>query len=321
MCRLAVVCLVLATVACGTTEDPTVSSSSSPVSGGPITVTDTRGKEVRLDGPARRVAATEWNAAEHLVSLGVMPVGVTDTKGYAQWVSAEPLDDTVTDLGTRREPSMDTLAELDVGLVVVTDSLVEGALEQIEEDTPVVVLAGGDAEDSIGAMWRNVDILAKATGTEDRAASLRAEFDQKLADGRTAVAEAGAVGTKVAFSDSWVDSGTVHVRPYTKGALVTDVLTEIGFTNAWPMEGDPVYGLAQIDVEGLRVLDGDVRFWYLANDTFGDPYTKELAGNTIWTSLPFVKNGNVHRFPDKIGVYGGPGSMTQIIDAAVAEVR
>jgi ferric hydroxamate transport system substrate-binding protein len=323
MRRLIGLCLaaVLATAACGTTEDPNAAGENpSAAAGEKITVTDSRGKEVVLDGPAERVAVTEWNAVEHLVSLGVMPVGVSDIKGYGQWASAEKLDDTPTDIGTRGEPSMDTLARLDVDLVVVTDSLVEGALEKIEQDTPVVVLAGGDVKDSIGEMWQNLDLLAKATGTEDRAEQLHEEFDEKIDEGRAAIAEAGADGSKVAFSDAWVDSGSVSIRPFAKGSLVADLFAELGLENAWSMEGDPVYGLAQADVEGLTELPADVRFWYIANSAFGDPYADELADNAIWKNLPFVKNGDVHRFPDSIWMFGGPGSMSQYIDAAVDAV-
>ncbi|GAB3463579.1 ABC transporter substrate-binding protein [Actinophytocola sediminis] len=323
MRKLIGLCLaaVLATAACGTTEDPNAAGDQPKAgSGEKITVTDSRDKEIVLDGPAERIAVTEWNAVEHLVALGVMPVGVSDIEGYGQWVSAEPLDDTPTDLGTRGEPSMDTLAGLNVDLVVVTDSLVEGALAEIEKDTPVIVLEGGDAKDSIGEMWRNVDVLAKATGTEDRAAQLRTEFEDKLAEGRAAVAEAGADGTKVAFSDAYVDTGSVSIRPFAKGSLVADVLAELGLENAWPMAGDEVYGLADADVEGLTVLPADVQFWYIANDAFGDPYTEELADNAIWKNLPFVKNGQVHRFPDSLWMFGGPSSMAQVIDAAVDAV-
>lgn len=319
MRKLIGLCLAatLAVSACGTTEDPDAGTEPTRPAGEKITVTDSRGKQVELDGPAERVAATEWNAVEHLVSLGVMPVGVSDIKGYGQWVSAEKLDDTPTDLGTRGEPSMDTLAKLDVDLVVVTDSLVEGALEEIEKTTPVIVLAGGDVEDSIGAMFENLDVLAEATGTEDRAADLRAEFDAKLAEGKAAVSDAGLAGAKFAFSDSWVDSGSVSIRPFAKGSLVADVIEELGLVNAWPMQGDPVYGLAQADVEGLTVLPADVRFWYIANNAFGDPYADELADNAIWKSLPFVESGDVQRFPDSIWMFGGPGSMAQVVDATI----
>lgn len=305
--------------ACGTTEEP-AGNTAAPSGGGPVTVVDSRGKEVRLPHPAKRVAATEWNAVEHLVSLGVMPVGVADIKGYGQWVSAAPLDGTPKDIGTRGEPSLDTLGSLGLDLVVVTDSVTEGALEQIEAKVPVIVITGGDAKDPIAGMYAGLDVIAKATGTETRAAQLKSEFEQKLAAGKAEVAKLGAAGQKVAFSDAYVTSGSVGIRPYTKGALVSAVFGRLGLETAWTMDGDPAYGLAQADVEGLTQLP-DVRFWYLANDAEGDPYQQQLAGNAIWRNLPFVKSGKVHRFPDSLWMFGGPKSMAQFADAAVAALK
>ncbi|ASO19626.1 iron complex transport system substrate-binding protein [Actinoalloteichus hoggarensis] len=298
---------------CGTTEE--VEADPAPRGGDPVTVVDSRGREVTLDGPAERVAATEWNGVEHLVSLDVMPVAASDIEGYTQWVSAAPLDDTPTDIGTRGEPSIDTLGSLDLDLVVVTDSLNEGAIAQIETTTPVIVIAGSSATDPIGSMFESLDMIATATGTEDRAEELRAEFDAKIAEGTAAVEELGATGDQFAFSDAYVDSGTVSIRPFTEGALVPEVLERIGLVNSWPMEGDGAFGLGQADVEGLTELP-DVHFWYMANDVFGDPY-EELADNAIWQSLPFVVSGKVQRLPDALWMFGGPLSMGQYVDAAV----
>lgn len=310
--------VVLLLAGCGTTEDPAAAQNTA--TGDPITLVDSRGKEVKLDGPAKRIATTEWNGAEFLISLGVMPVGISDTKGYGAWTSATPLDDTVKDIGNRGEPSIDTLSSLDLDLVVVTDDLVEGALAQVEEKFPVVVINGGNAEDSIGAMWECIEMLAKATGTQARVAGLKSDFDSKIAEGKAAVDELGASGQKVAVSDSWVDAGSVKIRPYAKGSLVADVLARIGLENAWPMAGDPEYGLGETDVEGLTGL-GDVHYWYMTNDVFGDAYAEHLAGNAIWQSLPFVKSGKVHRLPDGMWMFGGPKSMAQYVDAAIDTLK
>ncbi|MBE0009688.1 MULTISPECIES: iron-siderophore ABC transporter substrate-binding protein [unclassified Arthrobacter] len=308
---------MLAISGCGTTEDAASSDASADTgSGESITIVDSRGKEVVLDGPATRVAGSEWGVIENMVSLGVMPVGAADIEGYETWVSSAPLDDTVTDIGTRGEPSIDTLVALEPDLLLVTDSLVDGAIEQIEETIPVIVVPGGDAADNIGQMFETIDLIAKATGTEDAAEELKANFEAKVEEGRAAVEAAGATGDAVAFSDSYVDAGSVSIRPYAEGSLVSDVFAEIGLENAWSMEGDPAYGLAQTDVEGLTEL-GDAHFWYMANDAFGDPYTDELADNAIWMDLPFVTEDKVVRFPDSIWTFGGPTSMEQIIDAAV----
>ena len=300
----------------GATSSPTTGSPAETA--GPVTLTDSRGVQITLDEPADRVAATEWNSAEYLVTLGVPPVGVADIEGYDTWVSSAPLADGTTDIGTRGEPSLDTLGTLDLDLVIVTDTLADGALEQIEAQVPVLVMTGGNAADPLGAMWENVDLVATATGTQAAAATLRTEFAATLADGAAAISAAGMAGSPVAFSDAYDTGSAVSIRPYTSGSLVGAVFGELGLTNAWQgVEGDPAYGLGATDVEGLTTL-GDVPFWYMASDSTPDPYTDALADNAVWQSLPFVTGGTVQRFPDAIWMFGGPASMTQMVQAAVS---
>ncbi len=99
----------LALAGCGTTE-PAADSSKKPAEA--ITLTDGAGRKVELDGPAKKVVATEWNVVESLLTLGVDPVGVADVKGYRTWNTTVPLKNEPEDIGTRGEPSMDTIAAL-----------------------------------------------------------------------------------------------------------------------------------------------------------------------------------------------------------------
>jgi len=314
--------LALALGACGTTEDEADASSDG---GEKITVTDSRGKKVTLDGPAERVASTEWNTVEYLISLGVQPTAVSDIKGFKTWDKSVELDDDATDIGTRGEPSLDTLASLDLDAVFVTDQLVGDAIEQIEKTTPVIVLPGGDAKDPLGQMWENVDLVAQATGTEDEAKKLKEDFDKKLDESKKAVEEAGLAGKPVAFSDAYEAGGAVSVRPYLDGSQLGALLKELGFANPWTkipgMEGDPAYGLGTTDVEGLTKLPADTLFWYIGNEGEADPYTVALGENKVWTGLPFVKAGNVTRLPDSIWMFGGPASMSDFLDAVVKTVQ
>jgi ABC-type Fe3+-hydroxamate transport system substrate-binding protein len=299
---------------CGTTEAPASSTETS----GAITVTDDRGEKISLRSAATDVVALEWNTAENLVALGVMPIGVADVEGYGTWVKAETLDDSVTDVGMRGEPSIDSIAGLAPDLVVTTSDLPESAIEQIEKFAPVLVVRGADASDPIGQMERNLTNIAVATGTEDRAKELLAEFDAKVDEGAEALADAGASGDEFVMSDSWATGGQVSIRPFATGALLSAVTEELGLVNAWTGEGDKDYGLGSTDVEGLTAL-GDVHFFYITGGGV-DAYAEELAGNAVWTSLPFVKSGNVHRLADGIWMFGGPSSMNDYIDAVVAAV-
>ena len=308
--------------ACGTTEPPaapTPSAEPAPPStaSGPITLTDLRGTEVTLPDPATRLVALEWNVAEHAMSLGVMPVGVADVAGYRNWVKAEPLDASVADVGVRGEPSIDSIAALQPDLVLVTDELPETATAQLEAFVPVVIVSGGDARDGIGQMRRNLELVATATGKQAEAAALLAAFDAKLADGKARLA--ARAGQPFVFADGYEEGSQISIRPFAKGSLLSDVTERLGLVNAWTEPGDPHYGLAQTDVEGLTAVGSADNFLYIANDNDGgDPFGTGLAGNAVWKSLPFVQAGNVHRIPDGIWMFGGPTSMEQYVDAIVA---
>ncbi|CAL9357798.1 ABC transporter substrate-binding protein [Streptomyces sp. enrichment culture] len=313
---LAAAALLLA--ACGTTEPAADDAKESTEA---ITLTDASGAEVELDGPAKKVVGTEWNVVEHLVSLGVDPVGVADVKGYQAWDSAVPLKNEPKDIGTRGEPSMDTIASLKPDLIVATSDLQPAAVEQLRKVAPVVTVKSADAADPVGQMLKNLDLIAEATGTTERAATLKKDFDAKLAEGKKALADAGLNGAEIAFADGYVTSNQVSVRPYTSGSLVGGVNERLGLKNAWKLKGDEAYGLAATDVEGLTGL-GKVQFVYVANkgDASSDPFGKELAGNSVWKSLPFVKSGDVHRLSDGIWMFGGTGSMEAYTDALVASL-
>lgn len=303
---------VLLLTGCGTTEAPEAAAGGA----GAITVTDDRGEQISLDAPAEKVVALEWNTAENLVALGVMPTGVADIEGYSAWVQSEPLDEGVADVGGRGEPSVDAIAGLAPDLVVTTTDLPETVISQIEEFAPVLVVRGADASNPIGQMESNLERIATATGTEEEGEALLDGFHAKIDEGKAALEAAGLAGTPFMMSDSWASGGQVSIRPFTEGALLTAVTEELGLENAWTGEGDADYGLGEADVEGLTVL-GDLEFLYITNGE-ADAYAVDLADNAVWKSLPFVANGNVHRLPDGIWMFGGPSSMNDYIDAVVS---
>ncbi|GGM66118.1 ABC transporter substrate-binding protein [Micromonospora sonchi] len=311
----AVTALTLA--ACGTTENTAEPTTATPAAGGPVTVTDSRGKEVKLDNPATKVVALEWGEAEMLVSLGVMPVGVADTKGYATWVTAAVLAPDVKDVGTRGEPSVDSIVALQPDLVVMEDGRGANLVTQLEKYVPVIVTRGSDASDNLGRMRADLNMIAEAIGRTTEAQRLLADFDAAIADGRKKIAEAGAAGRPFAIADGWKEGSTVSIRMFGQGALVSQIGIQLGLTNAWTGKTDEVWGLGQTDVEGLTGLkSADLHFFYNASDG-ADVFADGLAGNAIWTSLPFVKQGHLHRMPDGIWTFGGPLSGKQYIDQLV----
>jgi ABC-type Fe3+-hydroxamate transport system substrate-binding protein len=320
---LAVGALALATTlaltACGTTEDPAAGSATddatTDAASGPVTYTDERG-EHELEAVATDVVSLEWGLTENLVALGVEPVGQADVEGYNTWNTVAPIDEGTPDVGTRGEPSLDAISALEPDLVVTTTDLPENVIAQIEEVAPVLALRGSDGEDPIGYMRSTVETLAEVTGTQDAATAALEEYDAKIADGIAALDEAGLAGADFTMADGYVVNGAVSIRMYTPGSFFGGIGEELGLVNAWTEGGDPDYGLATTDVEGLTQL-GDVQFLYVANDAEADPFTEGLAGNAVWEQLPFVTAGDVHRLPDGIWMFGGPLSAGAYVDAVV----
>ncbi|ROS75557.1 ABC transporter substrate-binding protein [Cellulomonas sp. PhB143] len=305
--------------ACGTTEAPaTADETTAAAPSGPVEVTDERGT-VHLDAPATKVVSLEWGLTENLVALGVEPAGEADVKGYNVWDTQAPIDASTPDVGTRGEPSLDAIVALHPDLVVTTTDLPENVLAQIEKEVPVLALRGSDSSDPIGYMRRTVTTLAEATGRQAEATEVLAGFDDKIAEGKAALADAGKAGAPFTMSDGWLDAGNVSVRMYTPGSFVGGVAAELGLDNQWTTGGDKDYGLASTDVEGLtKITDPDSTFVYGANDSDGgDPFEEGLADNAIWKKLPFVEAGHVHRIPDGIWPFGGPLSAEAYVDTLV----
>ncbi|MFD7069717.1 iron-siderophore ABC transporter substrate-binding protein [Streptomyces sp. NPDC059913] len=335
--------VVLSATACGTTSVDTADQAAgatppgSPgskscaddrtaTSTGPVSFKDGVGRQVTLDKPAERIAVLEWQQIEDALTLCVTPVAVSDAKGYRTWVSAEKLPGKVTDIGTREEPDLDTLAAAKPDLVVVeafkADDEIVKKLEK--RGVPVMVTKGADPADPIGNMRNVFGMIGKATGRTERSDQVLKEFDEHLATAKQKVADADLPTKDFLFFDGWLQGGNLTVRPYGKGALFTAIGEELGMTPAWTdavdkAHGnggvDPSYGLAQTDVEGLTAV-GKANLFY-ANDEGAGGYVAALAKNPIWKSIPAVKEGRAHAFPARVWGAGGPRSCAQAIDAYV----
>ena len=317
--RLAIAAIaVLAAAGCGTTEDPPSAQEPAAATGGPVTVTDSRGETITLDAPATNVVGLEWGEVEMLVSLGIMPVGVADVEGYGTWVTAAPLADGVSDVGLRGEPSVDSIVALEPDLVVMEAERGSALVTQLEEYVPVLVTTGSDASDNLTRMRDDLLMIATAVGKVPEAERLLSDLDTALADGRQRIEDAGATGEQFAMADGWRQGSSISIRMFGEGALVSEVAAELGLANAWEGEVDEVWGLGTTDVEGLTAIDGEqLRFFYNASDG-DDVFADGLAGNAIWTSLDFVEQDQLHKLPDGIWTFGGPLSCQQFIDAILA---
>lgn len=318
--RLLTPALIAAAVllsACGTTETPTTTPSES--AGGPVKVTDSRGKAVELKAPAQRVVTLEWAETEVVASLGVMPVGVADAAGYKTWDATVPLAADVKDVGKRNEPSVDAIVALDPDVVIIAEGRDETLVGQLEKYVPVVVTKASDASRNLDRLREDVKIIAQTIGKSAEGDKLLSEMDTALADGKKAVEAKNAAGTPFLMADGWLEGSTVNIRPFGKGSLVSDTAEALGLKNAWTGEADAKWGLGATDVEGLTsITDPKTVLFYSASED--DVFTTGLAQNPVWQRLPFVVSKNVVKLEPGTWTFGGPKSVVTVAEQFVKAV-
>lgn len=307
---------------CGTTETSSAAGEGEGTQGGaaagPVTVTDARGQEVELDAPAERVVALEWAEVEMLRTLGADVVGAADPKGYATWNDAEPLADATEDVGFRAEPSVDAIVALEPDLVVLEADGGDAAIRQLEEYVPVLVTEGSDASRNLERMREDFRMVAEAVGATDEADQVLEDLDGSFEEARSQIADAGHDGAPFAMADGWMEGSNVAIRMFAEGSLFSDVAEEVGLENAWPREGDQMWGLATTDVEGLTPLkdEEDLTFLYSASDE-PDVFAEGLADNAIWQSMPFVRADRLHKLDEGTWTFGGPASVEGFLEQLV----
>ncbi|KAA1424270.1 iron-siderophore ABC transporter substrate-binding protein [Nocardioides antri] len=322
--------LALLLVACGTTESggddeaPRANDSAdcandqTETATGPVSLTDSYGREVELEQPAERVAVLEWQQVEDVLSLCLTPVAVADAEGYSTWDTAEELPEGVTDVGTRGEPNLETLFGTNPDLVIVEAYTADDEIiKQLEKyDVPVLATKGADAKDPIQNMLDTFELIAQATGREERADVVVDDFNASLEEAKQTIAEADVATDSFVYFDGWIQGGNVAIRPFGQGSLMGELGEALGLTNAWKGEVDPAYGLGQTDIEGMSEV-GDATFFYTGTTDPAGDVNAELAKNRVWQQIPAVEEGRSHAFPEGIWTFGGPRSAQRVIDAYV----
>lgn len=300
------------------TENETEDATDEPAA--PVSVEDANGT-VELEAPAERVVALEWTYVEDLLAVGVQPVGVADVAGYEQWVDVEPaLGDDVTDVGTRQEPSLESIAALEPDLIIGVQFRHEPILDQLEAIAPTLLFnpypeAGGELT-QFDEMVQTFEAVAAAVGGSVEAAEVLTAMEATFADVSETLADAELATDRVALAQGFTAEDAPTIRMFTDNAMAITILERLGLTNAWPGEPE-TYGFSTVDVEALTQV-GDAHFLYVAQDE-DNVFTGALADNPVWQDLEFVQADRVHALGGDTWLFGGPLSA-EVVAHRVAEV-
>lgn len=279
----------------------------------PITLEHAAGV-TELDAPAVRVVALEWTYAEDLVAIGVQPIGVADIAGYQAWVNVEPqLADSVVDVGTRQEPSLETILSLEPDLIIGVRFRHEPILDQLEAIAPTLLFnpyPGPDGPDQLGEMQMTFRTIASAVGRATEAESVLANMQATFEKVRDDLDAGGKVGNEVLLVQAFTSQNSPQLRVFTDNAMAVGILKAIGLENAWPSEYAQ-YGFDTVEVEALAPVENADAFFYVvqAND---DVFAAQLANNPIWQNLGFVKEARTYPLGGDTWLFGGPLSAARL---------
>lgn len=238
--------------------------------------------------PPRRVACLEWTAAGMVMSLGLAPIAVGDLKGYRQWVDQPTLPETTLDLGSRGEPSLELLEELDPDLIIATYGygLEVGDFERFAPTYNLPLYA--DKTSPYAQARLETKRLGERLGREREAEALLLGTERAIDRSRLRLANRNATPLCLfTFFDNR------HLRIYGADSLLQDVLDRLDLRNAWDRETSE-WGISTVGVEQLATI-GDARLVCL--EPIMPHAVRMMRRSSLWQNLPAVRAHPITSIP------------------------
>ncbi|MFC4098913.1 ABC transporter substrate-binding protein [Paenibacillus xanthanilyticus] len=274
--------------------------------------------ELPITGVPQKIVVLEWTYAEDLLMVGVQPAGVADIENMKKWVSPPTaLSADVTDVGTRQEPNLETIAALEPDLIIGVKFRHEATYDQLNAIAPTLLFDPYPAEgqgDQYQEMIETFKTIADVVGKTAEADKVLADLQQAYDDGKAKLAAAGKEGAQIALAMPWVDQNAVTFRVSTDNALAIKVLEQLGLKNTFKPAQFEVYGYSQGGVELLQQVP-DANYLHITNE---DNVMGVLEKNAVWTGLNFVKENRVFALGGDTWPYGGPHSAKLLAERAVS---
>lgn len=261
-----------------------------------------------------RVIALEWTYVENLLALGLQPVGVADIRGYQKYVKIQPqLADWVTEVGTRQEPSLEAIAQLQPDLILGIEFRHEPIYKTLSS-LAKTLLFNPYPEPGTGnqfdEMQQTLRQIAQACNRSNQAEEILKNLQTTL---KTSTEKLQAANlTRNTFL---LGQFVPELRLFTQNSLAVQILEKIGLKNTWEGKLDR-FGFNTVGLEALPPLEKN-HFLYIAE---GDRIPQQpFQNNPVWKNLDFVKENRLHSLGEDTWVFGGCLSA-QILAEKVTQI-
>ncbi|WP_328187957.1 iron-siderophore ABC transporter substrate-binding protein [Marinobacter sp. OP 3.4] len=242
--------------------------------------------DLRFEEPPQRIVALNWWLVEHLLALGMTPVGVADAEGYREWVAQPPLPDSVKSVGARQSPNLEAIRSLEPDLILVTGHLM-AAVPALETIAPTLVQTTYEAGSNPWKRARDHLItLGKVLDREAQADKVLEQAEQDLADTRRRLANAGLAGQE-AFLVRFLDDR--RLRIHGDNSMLDQALEQAGLSNAW-QRATNLWGFTP---GTLADLGGHPDAWLIYIRPWPEADRERLLASDLWPYLPMASSGRV----------------------------
>lgn len=250
-----------------------------------IAIEDFRGIQTFPTMP-RRVVALQWDSLENLVGLGITPVGAADIDSWDAWVVEPKLPSGIRSVGTRAEPNLERIAELNPDLIVIGPTQLD-IVKHLEAIAPVLVFENFRATsplDQAQTAFDQLDTLARLFGRETQARALRSKWNQTIESCRHRIFEHFGKMPEVQIIRF---SSLTTAFVYTQNSIAEHVIDALGMKQ--PIRKPAAdYGLTQVRLRDLKNL---TEAYVLYIRPFAQE--KKLLQSILWQATPFARKHRV----------------------------
>nr|WP_197498454.1 iron-siderophore ABC transporter substrate-binding protein [Vibrio scophthalmi] len=256
--------------------------------------------------PPKKVIALDWALTETVLSLGVPLEGAADAKGYQKWVVEPVLPMTVTDVGSRREPNLELLTELDPDVILISQHMAS-AYHRLTKIAPVLVYTlYSEQKQPLQSAISVTRSLGKLFAQDQRAEQVIAETTQRLSENGINIRAAGKYDKPLLFA-RFINDKTLRI--HSQGSLVQSTLEVMKLENAWH-EQTNMWGFSTTGMVKLaeRQQVNLMLFGPLKEDD-----RQQLTQSSLWQAMAFTRTDSVYELP-AIWTFGGLISAQRLSD-------
>lgn len=282
---LLVIAIVFSSIGCGTKQ------ATSNIQKG-VTITDHLGREIKLEGNTEKIVSGYYITTSMLIALGLKDkvVGIeakANSRPIYKLASPEFLD--LPNVGTAKEFDLEGTIALKPDLVILPVRLKE-AIESLEKMGIKVI--GVNPED-MELLKETLDMIGRATGTEETANKLKAYYDNKLKE-----LEDYSKGKDK--KRIYIGGNSDFLSTATNKMYQNYLIEKAGGVNVASHIDDTYW--ATISNEQLITYNPDIIIIVP-----GAAYTKDdIMKDIKYGSLNAVKNNKVYAMPDSFEMWDSP---------------